>query len=45
MTSLFRGFNYIDILMDTNINYKESFIVEKIFSWHHAMFEKSNQES
>ena len=34
--------NYVDILIDANTNYKESLTLEKIFSWHHAMFEKSN---
>jgi len=34
--------NYVDILIDANINYEEDLTLDKIFAWHHAMFEKSN---
>ena len=34
--------NYVDILIDANTNYEEDLTLEKIFAWHHAMFEKSN---
>jgi len=34
--------NYVDILIDANTNYAEPLSLDKIFSWHHAMFEKSN---
>lgn len=34
--------NYVDILIDANTNYEEDLSLEKIFAWHHAMFEKSN---
>jgi Fic family protein len=34
--------NYVDILIDANTNYEEELSLEKIFAWHHAMFEKSN---
>ena len=34
--------NYVDILIDANTNYAEGLSLEKIFSWHHAMFEKSS---
>ena len=34
--------NYVGILIDANTNYKEDLSLEKIFAWHHAMFEKSN---
>ena len=33
--------NYVDILIDANTNYAEGLSLEKIFTWHHAMFEKS----
>ncbi len=33
--------NYVDILIDANTNYAEALSLEKIFAWHHAMFEKS----
>ncbi|MGP2657513.1 Fic family protein [Malaciobacter sp. WC5094] len=32
--------NYVDILIDANTNYDEEFTQEKLFGWHHAMFEK-----
>ena len=34
--------NYVDILIDANTNYEEDLTLDKIFAWHHAMFEKSN---
>ena len=34
--------NYVDILIDANTNYAENLTLEKIFSWHYAMFEKSS---
>jgi Fic family protein len=34
--------NYVDILIDANTNYAEPLTLDKIFAWHHAMFEKSN---
>jgi Fic family protein len=34
--------NYVDILIDANSNYVEPLTLEKLFSWHHAMFEKSS---
>jgi Fic family protein len=34
--------NYVGILVDANTNYAEDLSLEKIFAWHHAMFEKSN---
>ena len=34
--------NYVDILIDANTNYAEGLSLDKIFSWHHAMFEKSS---
>jgi len=34
--------NYVDILIDANTNYAEALSLDKIFAWHHAMFEKSN---
>ncbi|CAA6810758.1 MAG: Fic family protein [uncultured Sulfurovum sp.] len=34
--------NYVDVLIDANTNYAEALSLEKIFVWHHAMFEKSN---
>ena len=34
--------NYVDILIDANTNYAEPLSLDKIFAWHHAMFEKSN---
>ena len=34
--------NYVDILIDANTNYAEGLSLEKIFAWHHAMFEKSS---
>ena len=34
--------NYVDILIDANTNYAEDLTLNKIFSWHHAMFEKSS---
>ena len=32
--------NYVDILMDANTNYNEDLTLDKLFGWHHAMFEK-----
>jgi len=32
--------NYVDILIDANTNYKDGLTLNKIFGWHHAMFEK-----
>ena len=32
--------NYVDILIDANTNYEEGLSLERIFGWHHAMFEK-----
>jgi len=32
--------NYVDILMDACTNYDATLALEKLFSWHHAMFEK-----
>ncbi|MGE4457139.1 MAG: Fic family protein [Arcobacteraceae bacterium] len=32
--------NYVDILIDANTNYDEDLTQEKLFGWHHAMFEK-----
>ncbi|MEA3353770.1 MAG: Fic family protein [Campylobacterota bacterium] len=32
--------NYVDILIDANTNYEEPLSIDKIFGWHHAMFEK-----
>ena len=32
--------NYVDILIDANTNYADGVSLDKIFSWHHAMFEK-----
>ena len=32
--------NYVDILIDANTNYDEDFTLDKLFGWHHAMFEK-----
>ncbi len=34
--------NYVDILIDANKNYDERLTIEKILSWHHAMFEYSS---
>jgi len=34
--------NYVDILIDVNTNYAEPLSLDKIFAWHHAMFEQSN---
>jgi Fic family protein len=34
--------NYVDILIDANSNYAEPLSLNKLFAWHHAMFEKSN---
>ena len=34
--------NYVDILIDANTNYAEDLTLEKIFAWHHSMFEKSH---
>lgn len=34
--------NYVDILIDANTNYAEELSLEKIFTWHYGMFEKSN---
>lgn len=32
--------NYVDILIDANTNYDEDLTLDKLFGWHHAMFEK-----
>jgi len=32
--------NYVDILIDANTNYDQDLTLDKIFAWHHAMFEK-----
>ncbi|MEA1915689.1 MAG: DUF4172 domain-containing protein [Campylobacterota bacterium] len=32
--------NYVDILIDANTNYEDGLSLDKIFGWHHAMFEK-----
>lgn len=32
--------NYVDVLIDANTNYAEDLSLDKIFGWHHAMFEK-----
>lgn len=32
--------NYVDILVDANTNYDEDLTLDKLFGWHHAMFEK-----
>lgn len=32
--------NYVDILIDANTHYGQALNLEKIFGWHHAMFEK-----
>ena len=32
--------NYVDILIDANTNYDEELTIDKLFGWHHAMFEK-----
>ena len=32
--------NYVDILIDANTNYKDKLSLDRIFGWHHAMFEK-----
>jgi len=32
--------NYVDILIDANTNYDENLTLDKLFGWHHAMFEK-----
>jgi len=32
--------NYVDILIDANTNYNEKLSLDKIFTWHRAMFEK-----
>jgi len=32
--------NYVEILIDANTHYNEALNLEKIFGWHHAMFEK-----
>ncbi len=34
--------NFVDILIDANRNYQDKLDLEKIFSWHHKMFEKHN---
>jgi Fic family protein len=31
---------YVDILIDANTNYNEELRLDKLFGWHHAMFEK-----
>ena len=32
--------NYVEILIDVNTHYGQALNLEKIFGWHHAMFEK-----
>ena len=32
--------NYVDILIDANTNYDDDLTLDKLFGWHHAMFEK-----
>ena len=32
--------NYVEILIDANTHYRQALNLEKIFGWHHAMFEK-----
>ena len=32
--------NYVEILIDANTHYGQALNLEKIFGWHHAMFEK-----
>lgn len=32
--------NYVEILIDANTNYDEDLTLDKLFGWHHAMFEK-----
>lgn len=32
--------NYVNILIDANTNYENDLTLEKLFGWHHAMFEK-----
>jgi len=32
--------NYVDILIDANTNYDEDLTLDKLFGWHHGMFEK-----
>jgi len=32
--------NYVDILIDANINYEDGLSLDKIFGWHNSMFEK-----
>ncbi|MDY0364576.1 MAG: Fic family protein [Arcobacteraceae bacterium] len=32
--------NYVDILIDANTNYDEDLTLDKLFAWHHAMFER-----
>lgn len=34
--------NYVDILIDANTNYAEVLSLEKIFAWHHAMFQNTS---
>ena len=34
--------NYVDILIDANTNYAQELTLDRIFAWHHAMFEKSS---
>lgn len=32
--------HYVNILIDANTNYDEALTLDKLFGWHHAMFEK-----
>ena len=32
--------NYVNILIDANTNYEDDLTLDKLFGWHHAMFEK-----
>ena len=34
--------NYVEILLDATLNYKEELTLEKIYSWHYKLFEKHN---
>jgi len=36
--------NYVDILIDININHKDSLTLEKVFGWHYKMFENYNNK-
>ena len=36
--------NFVDILIDANRNHQDKLSLEKIFSWHHKMFENYNSK-